>query len=451
MATLNNSDALLINNPSIPAIQSIFYDINSNFVNKSWLKTNNRYRDDCVAQIKSDLKANPKQIDKKHLAEYIVASTPVHCLDGWSYLGRAIECHFRGDIANAKHLGYYAELRAAMSILASQGIGIFDHQHFIIDRNGDAQELSTHAGTHDMVWLVLNEWAKHAPSKNLLASVIQPKGIPLSQWLDFFVGSSNAYQAVADKLFTDLGFDLERFEKDKRARNESSYRPNRISSFQSQNFSHDVNYVCGLWDIFEFGGSQGFEKIDLFLLRICLHNWFNSTNQIPDLYQDPTHKKNFETKIDYMIFKMGFGHSQNTFLKGFLFDQNFTYPQIFEEARKKDGSRTFNQHIQLLSRASLLLRIATGANAGLLLNSKTKLNDIQYWWGPLGIERGLWEVNSTPTQFNELWDDIKVALDDTTTCLCNPDLNLYECHKNNGFSFAKLGECERIALWGFGI
>ena len=35
------------------------------------------------------------------------------------------------------HLGYYAELRAVLAIVASEGIGIFDRLHFVIDEYGE--------------------------------------------------------------------------------------------------------------------------------------------------------------------------------------------------------------------------------------------------------------------------------------------------------------------------
>ena len=58
---------------------------------------------------------------KPDLTEYIGASTLGHCFDGWSYLGRATEAELAGDPGSARHLGYYAELRAAMSLLGRRG------------------------------------------------------------------------------------------------------------------------------------------------------------------------------------------------------------------------------------------------------------------------------------------------------------------------------------------
>jgi hypothetical protein len=69
----------------------------------------------------------------RHLAQYIAASSILHCADGWSYLGRAINCLLKGDPHRVVHLAYYAELRAALSLLASEAIGVFSRNNFVID------------------------------------------------------------------------------------------------------------------------------------------------------------------------------------------------------------------------------------------------------------------------------------------------------------------------------
>jgi len=60
------------------------------------------------------------------LSEYIAASCLLHCSDGWSYLGRAISALLRGDPHRARHLAYYAELRAATALLAKVGVSSID-------------------------------------------------------------------------------------------------------------------------------------------------------------------------------------------------------------------------------------------------------------------------------------------------------------------------------------
>src|ERR1700722_668599 len=85
-----------------------------------WIGKNNRYSTDTIGKIKNDVRSN--RINVRNLSQYIVASCLLHSTDGWSYLGKAILALMRGDPHRSRHLAYYAELRAAMSILASEGI-----------------------------------------------------------------------------------------------------------------------------------------------------------------------------------------------------------------------------------------------------------------------------------------------------------------------------------------
>src|SRR5690606_15596582 len=91
-----------------------------------WLGLRNRYRKDTVGKIDSDLPRHPQppSLKDRQVAEYISVSTLTHCTDGWNYLSRSIESILSGDEMSSIHLAYYAELRAVLSLMATQGIGI---------------------------------------------------------------------------------------------------------------------------------------------------------------------------------------------------------------------------------------------------------------------------------------------------------------------------------------
>ena len=105
-----------------------------------WLGSTNRYCKDTLAKIKSDASARRIRCPL-HLAQYISASSLLHSSDGWSYLGKALLSILRGDPHRAVHLAYYAELRAAVSLLATEGIGIFNNRHFVIDAPGSVARM----------------------------------------------------------------------------------------------------------------------------------------------------------------------------------------------------------------------------------------------------------------------------------------------------------------------
>ena len=109
-------------------------------------------------------------------------------------LGRAIDCHSRGDFDASRHLAYYAELRAALSLLAAEGVGIFDDRHFIINTPKDCLHIGalpragrrSDLGTHYFAWAALEHWSDLRRSVELLGKIISASGFALVDWLDNF-------------------------------------------------------------------------------------------------------------------------------------------------------------------------------------------------------------------------------------------------------------------------
>ena len=133
----------------------------------------NRYMKSPVSVLEGDSKAgNP--IHGKELADYLAASAPTHCCDGWAFLGRAVASHLRGDPDTARHLVYYAELRAAMAMLATEGIGYFSRLHFSIDKQQKAS-IGARTGTHVATWAILEEWAFRNQAADLLGGSLPPE------------------------------------------------------------------------------------------------------------------------------------------------------------------------------------------------------------------------------------------------------------------------------------
>ena len=159
----------------------------------------------------------PSHVVSNDLSQYIAASAVLHCVDGWSFLGRALSCHACGDSDVARHLGYYSELRAAMSILAAEGIGVFHNDHCVID-SGDNQQFVRGLNTHMMAWLALKAWASRADSADILTDVIRPNGYPLKQWLEAF-GAGPQLRPLGEAWLTSWGFDLQCMFEDRAARN----------------------------------------------------------------------------------------------------------------------------------------------------------------------------------------------------------------------------------------
>src|SRR4051812_31586529 len=85
-----------------------------------WLGKTNVYGVAASEKLYRDSKA--KRAPKgRNLGQYVAASAPLHALDGWAYVARSLDAAFMGDPDAARHLAYYAELRAALALLAAAG------------------------------------------------------------------------------------------------------------------------------------------------------------------------------------------------------------------------------------------------------------------------------------------------------------------------------------------
>src|ERR1022692_1923182 len=139
------------------AMEVVLRQLQQYLANNTWLSPTNRYATDTIDRLRSDSAAG-SQLVSADLVQYIAASAPVHLLDGWAFLGRAVDASLRGDPDTARHLAYYAELRAAMALLASEGLGVFDKQHFVVESSMPPSMIRSSSGTHAIVWDLLKAW-----------------------------------------------------------------------------------------------------------------------------------------------------------------------------------------------------------------------------------------------------------------------------------------------------
>ena len=192
----------------------------TNFSDDNWFSRQHRYRASPnrsrYSQIWQDVNRGP--LDDDALAEYMSISAPTHALDGWSLLGRSVNCLLKGDPYSAMHLAYYAELRATIAILASEGIGIFDRFHCIVDGTGNCLRIVVKEnGTnkklfnHQCAWAVFEWWADDNRSVDLLRRVIKPDRRDLGTWLDANTKSQYALQPIGTKWLKSWGLDIKQF------------------------------------------------------------------------------------------------------------------------------------------------------------------------------------------------------------------------------------------------
>jgi hypothetical protein len=470
MNQLDASQINLIGQSSNLAITNSLINLKGSCLgNGLWLGNNNRYCNNTIKNLEDDIKNS--RINDTELVEYIAASAPLHCADGWSYLGRALQSHMRSDCDSARHLAYYAELRAAMSLLATQGIGIFNSHHFVVDNQGKCHLINkqknnsqrySHIGTHAIAWLALQEWAKR--SGDLLADIISIKNIPLRDWLvelgQTGLSSSGNIMPITQDWFKKWGVDLSVLTNDRDERNNASYRPTRLIKSVPLNVLQSSSFVRDLWTLYQPAGSSVFENLDRHLLRLSLELLYQSSGKNislnPGLYAN---------RIRKVMDSLGItsDSSEGELLTNFLIRRNSPLnPQIIEEASvpvpQPSAGVTLDKsrhHLQVISRATLLLRVASASCSRLMHDaSLNACEDLEFWWRNLGEERGLWQTSNEPEEnLDELWADIEVALQSVQQWeQSNPNVASYgKWQQDCSQSLFTLGGCELIALWGLGV
>lgn len=372
-------------------------------------------------------------------AVLLAAVAPNHCLDGWSYFSRAMEALVSGDMHAARHLSYYAQLRAAMSILAFSGVGIFNGLNFVIDRTGRRTQVLDGKGTHSAVWEALEAWAAQSTPNARFFDVIALGGVPISDSIQAIWPGALVSEPVRDFIHS-WGLDLKKGATDHDFRNISSYNPHQLNGLTCS-AKESLEFVERIWDILEPASGDGFDKLDRHLLRATLqafHRLVSPDKSVEDEEAGiPKRFNQLDPRLSAFVSK--------DFLTGAIDPEPLA---IMDFANNKPNG----DPLGMLSRGLLLLRMATGF-------ARTSFSDAGYkhldtelrpWLSNVGEQRGLWDPDSEPNSMIDLWEDIRVALDDLEPLRLNPPSNLFSLFEGTTTSLRNLMQSERAFLWGVG-
>ena len=399
-----------------------------------WLEQNNSFIQDRINNIRNfNVRSAPSV--HEHLADYIAASVFGHAFDGWAFLGRAIEAELAGDPDIARHLAYYAELRAGISFLASQGIGVFNNKHILVENSQSCKSSSVRVGTHHFTWYALSELANQTHGVEAVFSAIKPKNVPLDDWINCFSGSGKFF---ATTWLQQWGFDLRQLTKDRDARNIASYHPTPFTSPGPRSIESAMEDVLHYWEICSPGVRGGFPELDLELLRNCL---LHMTRHLG--------KNKYEKRLKYAISQLGLESHGDSLSTSLSWNNLRQQCEVLDNASLSDPETHLNHSTQVLARATLLLRVATGCAANLLDDAGlVPIDELEFWWKNRSVKRWLWPNSSPPVEFNELWIDIEDAISDIRDWLeqHSPQACRYELWTKMHPSI--LTTTERVFLWG---
>ena len=376
----------------------------------------------------------------------MAASIVGHCFDGWSYLSRAAEAELAGDPITAKHLAYYAELRAAMSILAGEGVGVFNARHVVIAASGECIAAETREGTHQFIWPVLEHWAQSSGGTARILDVIRPANIPLKQWTSLFGGTAGF---LATDWLRRWGLDLSRLAKDRESRNLASYRPANLVASEPRRVGDVLQTFVDWWEACSPRTVGGFPVIDQHLLRETFVLLFEATTQKSHVRS----KKLYATRVSLVLDGLPLSDPNATSLANFLtlVGSRASQPHLVLDASGKRRHTHLQHSQQVIARATLLLRIATGGLATVMRSVGSSVyDDLHFWWSQAAVRRRLWSSTQPPGSFIDLWKDVDDILDDATNWsrTSKPDDSHAEFWNKESASSRVLPTFDRAFFWG---
>lgn len=443
--------ASLVDHGSTVVMADRLDQLKARFRDGEWWHPHNREYRGIVRKVNLTQKPSPEDV-----STYIAASITLHMMDGWTLLSRSFEALAHGDFNTAIHLGYYAELRAALSILAASGIGLFNTRHIAVAADGslhpwprdleDNKNANNVIGTHKAVWTLLNAWADRPSNGTRLLKSLTVNSITLADWLDDVVdeitrnrlraGSpSDALRGVVAKDWLQAwSIDLIEFEHDRNLRNLVSYGPAGILGAQPE----PLDPASELWEPLKAHWSalaparSAEAAVDVSLLMSALRSLY--AHRLPAIgWADIT--KGIET------------------LRGKLVkDRLASVDSKFRPLLKVASTRaTQSKPLPVLARATLLLRLASALAGDVLNRASVSKEELQFWWLPFGQDLAFWDDPPADSQFLGLWDGVVEALRSIEDELGLPINVTYERMCSSVGRYVPATQFARAPFWLLGI
>lgn len=398
----------------------------------------NHYRVDAIGKVKNEATVTPTTFNSDHLEQYIGSSIIQHCFDGWNYLSRGVESYINGENGIGVHLLYYSELRSVMSIMASHGIGIFNKHHIYSDGINTHYFVGT---THDVAKNLYNEWSTSAVHITRLTESIKINNRKFNDWIIATgIGATAVTSSVVKDFLDSWSIDL-RLNDDQALRNEMSYRPQFETS--STNSSNAIENVIEIWKQMEPSESDRFEELDLHLFRKALENLFEKATG--KKIQDP----------DFRIFVINMfnnlGEPTTQFLFKFLLREFAPQDHILLQKATLDNSDyrlNLSDPLPMLSRAILLLRLASGLAETKFVDKLGDKTLLDFWWSQRAMEQSIITSPTVLTDKIDLYADVRDAISDLDLMPRSPNKTVMD---NNAISILPIKQFQRICFWGIGL
>lgn len=375
--------------------------------------------------------------------EAVAAAAPNHCIDGWSYISRALAALLAGDPHAARHLAYYAQLRAALSMLANLGVGIFNRINYAIDATGAAVRIDTPnpgvkrlgMGTHDIVWEALKAWSANASAARIFLDLVKVRGHSLRDCIES-VWPGASMLTAAGLLVENWGLDLKRGRDEHASRNISSYNPQSLNQISMSPFE-SLKFVSSSWKLFEPTISSSFDRLDKFLLRSVLQGQHRAICN-DSRYHEGAIAAHYDRLPD-MVRDL----ASAEFLLGKEEPRN---PELIRRGRQRSSPA---KPTEMLARAFLLLRAATAFTHSSFVDAgiDNLAGEMRPWLDRLAVDRGFWSPAKPLVDPSDMWADIELALLDFDASINPQPSSWNDWMIKEAKGLPVMSEAERIGVW----
>ncbi len=407
-----------------------------------WLPQANPYLVGGSKKVAADCKNGTA--DFSDVAAYVGASAFVHCGDAWSYVGRAADALLKGDAHASVHLAYYAELRAAKSLLAAEGVFVGNYYSCALDTNATLTKVSDKA-THTAAWELIDEWFKQAGPVATVASVIAPGGQALQAWVGAIPGGVNA---VMQDMLAGIAFDLRSFSEDRERRNLASYEPTTLMP-STLDIDTIRRTVSGLWSDIEPMSGSDFPGIDRAILANVLVRQYSAQNSTPDPDSSSVNAVDWTGWVAWIDSLMPAAVNPSALRDVLRSDptgaafQEILGVGFVDTSGVNDPAKFVRP---MLSRATVLTRLATGLCLRVLSDAGRTVRDLAAWTESFAVSRGYVEAAPLPTPATDLFTDLDLpreVLEESQAA------SLSALVRDLADGVGLLGQADRVVAWSF--
>jgi len=300
-------------------------------------------------------------------------------------------------------------------------------------------------GTHQMVWLVFEYWGTQQRSRNLLEDIIKIDNLTLKEWVDIY--DNRSWAGLTDEIFHQLGIDLQLMAKDRDLRNKVSYEPSELyEQYQTTDIVQNVEFILECWKLLEPNTNNGFQTLDIFMLKSVIHLLDKKVSRLSNKSKRRKIGKLVYTAYENSDISRTFANELYNFLKA------SNHPVFIEASINHNTTisslKDPRNHLQILSRALLLLRIATGSVHKLLRDANITMSDISFWRKKIIQKDGMLPTEEIDDfESYDLWTDINdLGIDPLLNIRSTMDY--YTIQQNESYAILLLSQAKRPLLWG---